>query len=112
MAKQAARVLCESLLRRFPHVLKSPHPILTIKSYINAIQEFCNGDLIITKDEVANMLALLKGQELPQKIQNSAPSKSHRKSSKEILSNSCVKMTFFWICYSYLGQRGYCNDCR
>lgn len=42
-------------------------------SYIY-VQEFCSGDLIITKDEVANMLALLKGQELPPKIQNSAPS--------------------------------------
>ncbi|ODM96229.1 E3 ubiquitin-protein ligase UBR4 [Orchesella cincta] len=73
VAKQAAKVLCESLLDRFSHVLRTTHPILNVKTYINALQEFCTGEVIITKDEVANMLALLKGQELPPKIQSSAP---------------------------------------
>jgi hypothetical protein len=34
----AVRVLCEGLVARLPLVLKGSHSILTIKTYINAIQ--------------------------------------------------------------------------
>jgi hypothetical protein len=73
-ACQAGRILCSSFIKRFPHIQRSSHPILSVKLYINSIHEFCSGQLILGLEEVANMLALLKTQELPSKIQSSAPS--------------------------------------